>query len=138
MRTGLFIALILFILASFFPRQLLGFFTTDQTIIRFTYFFFAITQILLATLRCVEIAGIAFALSVMTLVINCTINWIHLRDFRYRSPGDFYIKNFLTHPVSTGRIIHKILSKCSEKIHIYFRINLTMNRRYSTILPISY
>ena len=148
MRTGLFIALILFILASFFPRQLLGFFTTDQTIIeagmsyltiiRFTYFFFAITQILLATLRGVEIAGIAFALSVMTLVINCTINWIHLRDFRYRSPGDFYIKNFLTHPVSTGRIIHKILSKCSEKIHIYFRINLTMNRRYSTILPISY
>ena len=86
MCTGIFIALILFILASFFPRQLLGLFTTDQTIIeaglsylaiiRFTYFFFAVTQILLATLRCVEIAGIAFGLSVMTLVINCSINWI--------------------------------------------------------------
>lgn len=86
MRTGIFIALILFLLASFFPRQLLGLFTTDQTIIeaglsylaiiRFTYFFFAVTQILLATLRCVEIAGIAFGLSVMTLVINCSINWI--------------------------------------------------------------
>lgn len=35
-------------------------------IIRFTYFFFAVTQILLATLRCVEIAGVAFGLSVMT------------------------------------------------------------------------
>lgn len=34
------------------------------------------TQILLATLRCVEIAGIAFGLSVMTLIINCSINWI--------------------------------------------------------------
>ena len=33
MRTGIFIALILFFLASFFPRQLLGLFTTDQTII---------------------------------------------------------------------------------------------------------
>lgn len=86
MRTGIFIALILFLLASFFPRQLLGLFTTDQTIIeaglsylaiiRFTYFFFAVTQILLATLRCVEIAGIAFGLSVMTLIINCSINWI--------------------------------------------------------------
>ena len=86
MCTGIFIALILFILASFFPRQLLGLFTTDQTIIeaglsylaiiRFTYFFFAVTQILLATLRCVEIAGIAFGLSVMTLIINCRINWI--------------------------------------------------------------
>lgn len=86
MCTGIFIALILFILASFFPRQLLGLFTTDLTIIeaglsylaiiRFTYFFFAVTQILLATLRCVEIAGIAFGLSVMTLIINCSINWI--------------------------------------------------------------
>lgn len=86
MRTGLFIALVLFILASFFPRQLLGLFTTDETIIdagisyleiiRFTYFFFAVTQVLLATLRCVEIAGIAFGLSLMTLVINCSINWI--------------------------------------------------------------
>ena len=86
MCTGIFIALILFILASFFPRQLLGLFTTDQTIIeaglsylaiiRFTYFFFAVTQILLATLRCVEIAGIAFGLSVMTLINNCSINWI--------------------------------------------------------------
>ena len=69
MRTGFFIALMLFILASLFPTQLLGLFTTDQTIIeaglsylaiiRFTYFFFAVTQILLATLRCVEIAGVA-------------------------------------------------------------------------------
>lgn len=86
MCTGIFIALILFILSSFFPRRMLGLFTTDQTIIeaglsylaiiRFTYFFFAVTQILLATLRCVEIAGIAFGLSVMTLIINCSINWI--------------------------------------------------------------
>ena len=35
-------------------------------IIRFTYFFFAVTQILLATLRCVEIAGVAFGFSVIT------------------------------------------------------------------------
>ena len=93
MRTGIFIALILFFLASFFPRQLLGLFTTDQTIIeaglsylaiiRFTYFFFAVTQILLATLRCVEIAGIAFGLSVMTLVINCSIGY-HGKNDRFR------------------------------------------------------
>ena len=93
MRTGIFIALILFLLASFFPRQLLGLFTTDQTIIeaglsylaiiRFTYFFFAVTQILLATLRCVEIAGIAFGLSVMTLIINCSIGY-HGKNDRFR------------------------------------------------------
>ena len=95
MCTGIFIALILFILASFFPRRLLGLFTTDQTIIeaglsylaiiRFTYFFFAVTQILLATLRCVEIAGIAFGLSVMTLIINCSIGH-HGKNHRFRRP----------------------------------------------------
>ena len=59
-----------------FGSQYWGKKETDQTIIeaglsylaiiRFTYFFFAVTQILLATLRCVEIAGVAFGLSVMT------------------------------------------------------------------------
>ena len=76
MRTGFFIALVLFILASLFPTQLLGLFTTDQTIIeaglsylaiiRIKFICFAVTQILLATLRCVEIAGVAFGFSVMT------------------------------------------------------------------------
>ena len=86
MRTGLFTAVLLFLAASFWPGKLLGLFTTDSDIIeagvsyleiiRFTYIFFAVTQILLATLRCVEVAGIAFGLSLMTLVINCSINWI--------------------------------------------------------------
>ena len=86
MRTGLFTAVLLFLAASFWPGKLLGLFTTDPDIIeagvsyleiiRFTYIFFAVTQILLATLRCVEVAGIAFGLSLMTLVINCSINWI--------------------------------------------------------------
>lgn len=86
MRTGLFIAVLLFLAASVWPEKLLGLFTTDPDIIeagvsyleiiRFTYIFFAVTQILLATLRCVEVAGIAFGLSLMTLVINCSINWV--------------------------------------------------------------
>ena len=68
MRTGFFIALVLFILASLFPTQLtiIEAGLSYLAIIRFTYFFFAVTQILLATLRCVEIAGVAFGLSVMT------------------------------------------------------------------------
>ena len=62
--------------AAAIPETMMGLFTTDQAIIeaglsylaiiRFTYFFFAVTQILLATLRCVEIAGVAFGFSVMT------------------------------------------------------------------------
>lgn len=63
-----------------------GIFTTDEPIIeagvsylnviRFTYLFFAITQILLATMRSVETVKIAFQLSVMTFFVNCGINYV--------------------------------------------------------------
>lgn len=121
MRTGLFIALALFILASFFPGQLLGLFTTDQkiveagmsylAIIRFTYFFFAITQILLATLRCVEIAGIAFALSVMTLMINCSINWILIY-------GHFGAPRMGAAGAAVGTLVARIAEICVLVIYI--------------------
>ena len=86
MHFGLLLSAVLFLLVSFFPVQALHIFTTDAAtvkqgaqyldIIRFTYLFFAITQILLATLRSVEIVGIAFRLSCITLVVNCSINYI--------------------------------------------------------------
>jgi len=70
MWAGLGIAVILFTLVSIFPYQTLGIFTTEKSIIeegvrylaiiRFTYFFFAVTQILLATMRSVELVNIAF------------------------------------------------------------------------------
>ena len=56
MRTGLFVAAVLFLLVSLFPYQAVGLFTTDVPIIeegvryicliRFTYLFFAVTQLL--------------------------------------------------------------------------------------------
>lgn len=86
MHTGLIIAVVLFALASIFPVQILKIFTTDVpiitegvqylNIIRFTYLFFAITQILLATLRSVETVRIAFYLSIMTFFVNCGINYV--------------------------------------------------------------
>lgn len=86
MWAGLGVAVILFTLVSIFPYQTMGIFTTEQAIIkegvrylviiRFTYFFFAITQILLATMRSVELVKIAFGLSVITFFINCGINYL--------------------------------------------------------------
>lgn len=43
---------------------------------RFTYLFFAVTQILLATLRSTEVVRIAFYLSILTLCVNCAINYV--------------------------------------------------------------
>ena len=86
MHAGLLIAILLFALVSIFPRQAVGIFTTEESIIRegvsylsiirFTYLFFAVTQSLLATLRSVEVVKIAFYLSVMTFFVNCGINYV--------------------------------------------------------------
>jgi putative MATE family efflux protein len=77
---------LLFFFTSILPGTLLSIFTTDELIIeqgleylkiiRFTFLPFAITQILLATLRSTGIVKIAFYLSVSTLVINCGVNYI--------------------------------------------------------------
>lgn len=85
MQAAAAIAVILFVLVTIFPHQAVNIFTTDEAIIqqgveylqiiRFTYLFFAVTQILLAVLRSVEIVNIAFVLSIMTFCINCTINY---------------------------------------------------------------
>ena len=86
MRCGLVIMIVLFIAVSAFPAQIIGLFTPDAeiiaegmkylNIIRFTYPFFCITQMLLVMLRSVETVKIAFYLSVSTLVINCGINYV--------------------------------------------------------------
>ena len=86
MRAALLIAVLLFLLVSFFPTQALRLFTPDLPIIaegvsylnivRFTYLFFAVTQILLASLRSVETVKIAFYMSIVTFFINCGINYV--------------------------------------------------------------
>ncbi len=85
MRFGLATAILLFILVTLFPAKVISVFTNDPgiiaagseylTLIRFTYFFFAITQILLATLRSTGVVKIALGLSVLSLVVNCCINY---------------------------------------------------------------
>ena len=85
MRFGIGIALILFGIVTFFPVPVMHIFTTETTIvkegcvylsiIRFTYLFFAVTTILLATLRTVQVVKIALMLSIVTLVVNYGINY---------------------------------------------------------------
>ena len=86
MRFGLVLSIALFAVVSLIPFRVMGIFTRDSgiiaegarylNIIRFTYLFFAVTQILLATLRSVETVKIAFKLSVLTLFVNCGINYV--------------------------------------------------------------
>ena len=85
MHFALIVAVILFAAATFAPSGVMHIFTDSEpivregliylNIIRFTYPFFAVTQILLASMRSVGRVRIAFALSVMTLIVNCCINY---------------------------------------------------------------
>ena len=85
MRFALALCICLFALVSLCPHLVLTAFTPDEAIIsegmryiniiRFTYVFFAITQILLATLRSRGIVRIALGLSVWALICNCCINY---------------------------------------------------------------
>lgn len=73
------------VIVTFFPIPVMHIFTTETTIvkegcvylsiIRFTYLFFAVTTILLATLRTVQVVKIALMLSIVTLVVNYGINY---------------------------------------------------------------
>ena len=86
MRTALVLMAALFVVVSVFPEQIVGLFTEDSAIIaegvgylqivRFTYPFFCVTTILLAVLRSTEVVRIAFYLSLSTLAINFSINWV--------------------------------------------------------------
>ena len=88
MHAAITVSVLLFILVSLFPSEAVGIFTTDESIIqegakylqviRFTYLLFAVTQILLATLRSAEIVKIAFRLSVLTFFVNCRLNYLFI------------------------------------------------------------
>lgn len=86
MRIALCIMAVLFCAVSLFPNAIVSLFTNEPTIItegvrylnivRFTYPFFCVTSILLAVLRSTEVVKIAFYLSLSTLCINFSINWL--------------------------------------------------------------
>lgn len=83
---GTALGLLMFLLAAFIPEQLVRLFTTSDAIvaegveylriIKYTYPVFALTNILLPTLRSVESVKISFGVSLSTLVVNITLNYV--------------------------------------------------------------
>ena len=83
---GIFVGGVMFILATFIPEKLIMIFTKNDTIIaegvtylemiKYTYPVFALTNVLLPTMRSVESVKIGFYVSVSTLIINISLNYI--------------------------------------------------------------
>ncbi len=86
LRLGIICSLLLFSAVFFFPDFCLGLFTNDAAVIGegvqylkiicFSYLFFAMTNVLISTLRSVETVKIAFIVSFSTLIINVCLNYV--------------------------------------------------------------
>ncbi|MFD1174980.1 MATE family efflux transporter [Paenibacillus puldeungensis] len=88
MRISLVLSLVLWLLIFLFPHGCLSLFTNDEgaidegvkylNIIGFSYLFFAITRVFIASLRSVETVKIGFTISLSTLVINVCLNYLFI------------------------------------------------------------
>lgn len=85
-RLEILLAALLFALVSIFPQGALRIFTSQPQfveqgvaylkIMRFSYIFFALTAVLLSTMRVVESVKIALRVSIVSLLINVNINYL--------------------------------------------------------------
>lgn len=79
-------AVIFWITVFFFPTQLLGLYTNNPEVIMeatkyikifcFSYVFFAISNVLLASMRCIGTVKIGLYVSIISFFINVLLNWI--------------------------------------------------------------
>lgn len=86
LKFGIVSGFLLTLLTLILPRQVLQVFTNQPavideamkylTVIRFSYLFFCITQVLIASMRCVETVRVGMYLSLMTFFINVGLNWV--------------------------------------------------------------
>ena len=83
---GVGFSLLLMGAAWLFPYQMVGIFTTAPevieegvaylSILKFSFPFFALTALLLASMRSVETVKVAFRASLITLCVNCSLNFL--------------------------------------------------------------
>lgn len=133
-------ALLLFVLVSLLPSGMVGLFTTDRLIIeegvrylcviRFTYLFFAVTQLLLAALRSVETVRIAFRLSVLTFFVNCGINYVLIFG-HFGAPAlgvEGAAIGTLTARILECGVLILYIAKKDDRLHLCFRDYLQADR----------
>ena len=137
MQGALIFAAVLFALVSLFPQQAVGIFIREGRayleIIRFTYLFFAVTQLLLAAVRSTETVKIAFGLSILTFFVNCSINYLLIF-------GNFGAPKLGVQGAAIGTLLARItecavlifyLYKKEQKLKIRFRDFLQFDKKLS-------
>ncbi len=79
-------AVLFWIAVFFFPGQILGLYTNDPEVVAegiryirifcFSYVFFAISNVLLASMRCVGTVKIGLYISIVSFAVNVLLNWV--------------------------------------------------------------
>ncbi len=102
----------LFILVSLFPRGAMLLFTGDEAIIaegiaylrimRFSYVAFGLTTVMLGTLRIAESVKIALRVSVVSLIVNISINYVLI-------PGRFGFPELGTRGAAIGTLTARVV-----------------------------
>ncbi|MBQ8759323.1 MAG: MATE family efflux transporter [Clostridia bacterium] len=123
MSVGVVTSVLLFTLALFVPEKIVGIFTPSTDIIaegvryieiiKFTYPIFAITNLLLASLRSVETVKIGFYVSLVTLVTNCSINFVLIE-------GRFGAPEMGVRGAAIGTLAARILELVIVAVYVFF------------------
>lgn len=123
MSIAVVISIVLFGFALFVPEKIVGLFTPSKNIIaegvryisviKYTYPIFVLTNILLASLRCVETVKIGFYISLVTLVTNCSINFV-LIEGRFGAPEMGVVG------AAIGTLVARILELIIVAVYVLF------------------
>lgn len=145
-RAGLLIGLLLFGVVSLFPYQVLGLFTPDAaiaregvaylSIMRFSYLFFAATTVMLGTMRIAQSVKIALKVSLVSLVINVSINYLLIfghfgfPEMGVRGAAIGTLAARIVEFFLVSRQLFKKEKTLAMRIQDYFHIDRTMLRDY--------
>ncbi|GGH19853.1 MATE family efflux transporter [Paenibacillus segetis] len=149
MALALALSFSIWIVVYFFPTNCLSLLTNEQSIIvegarylkiiSFSYVFFAITNILLASLRSMEIVKIGFIVSLSTLVINICLNYLLVYGhFGFSSMGirGSAIGTLIARIIET-MIVILYIKKAKLRLRIkfsdYLQLDMTMLKQYIKI-----
>lgn len=120
------LTLALFAAVSLFPRGAVGLFTKDGPIIaqgvayldimRFSYMFFGLTTVMLGTLRIAESVRIALRVSVVSLLINVSINYLLI-------PGRFGLPELGARGAAIGTLTARVVEFIIVAVFMFTRDN---------------
>ncbi len=125
-RAALGLTLLLFAAVSLFPRGALRLFTDDEAIIRegmdylalmrWSYMFFGLTTVMLGTLRIAESVKIALKVSVVSLLINVSINYLLI-------PGRFGLPELGVRGAAIGTLAARVVECAIVAVCLFTRDN---------------